>query len=456
MTLHRLPFEFQVEDDGPRATAWGGLPVVAEAMDLMGVTEALRAEVKLSGRRKFDAAQIVKTLVLTMAAGGDCVDDVAVLRSDSALQELLKLDIPSPETVRQTLDLFHDQALVEAARDEATRNEMKAYVPEESTLLKGLGRAKSALIRNVQKRWPTKVATLDIDATIQESHKREATPHYKNGLGYQPLIAVWAEADLVVADEFRDGNVPAHFDALHVAQRAFAALPAGIERRRCRADTQMYNTAALNWLVEQGIEFAIGIIKRDGFDNECRAAAETQWSFLETRSDSDLHVMELNYKPEKMRNVKGLRYLAIRLTPHQDDLLDRGRATRYLGVVTNQRGEVAELVRWYWAKGGTIEHVHDVLKNDLGAGVFPCGRFGANAAWLRICVLTHNLLRVIRAVSPAELKDSRPKRLRLHLFAIPALLRSHARRLVACVSDFAASLLATRSALWGLPRLRPQ
>jgi hypothetical protein len=76
--------------------------------------------------------------------------------------------------------------------------------------------------------------------------------------------------------------------------------------------------------VEQGIEFAVGIIKRDGFDNECRAAAATQWTFLETRSDSDLHVMELNYKPEKMRNVKGLRYLAIRLTPHQDDLLDRG------------------------------------------------------------------------------------------------------------------------------------
>lgn len=434
MAQERLPFEFQVEEDGPRATAWGGLPVVAEAMDLMGVTEALRAEVKLAGRRKFDAAQIVKTLVLTMAAGGDCVDDVAVLRSDLALQEMLKLDIPSPETVRQTLDLFHDQALVDSARDEATRKEMKAYVPEESALLKGLGRATSALIRAVQKRWPAKVATLDIDATIQESHKREATPHYKNGLGYQPLIAVWAEADLVVADEFRDGNVPAHFDALHVAQRAFAALPAGIETRRCRADTQMYNTAALKWLVEQRIEFAVGIIKRHGFDDECRAAAETAWSFLETRSDSDLHVMELDYKPEKMRNVEGLRYLAIRLTPHQDDLIERGRVTRYLGVVTNQQGNPAELVRWYWQKAGTVEHVHDVMKNELGSGVLPSGRFGANAAWYRISALTYNLLSVLRRVGPENLRNARPKKLRLHVFALPALLATHARKLIARVS----------------------
>lgn len=39
-------------------------------------------------------------------------------------------------------------------------------------------------------------------------------------------------------------------------------------------------------------------------------------------------------------------------------------------------------------KAGTVEMVHDVLKNELAAGVLPCGRFGANAAWLRLAVIT--------------------------------------------------------------------
>jgi hypothetical protein len=248
------------------------------------------------------------------------------------------------------------------------------------------------------------------------------------------MVAIWAENDLVVADEFRDGNVPAHFDALHVAQRAFAALPEGIERLRCRADTQMYNVAALKWLVEKRIEFAVGVIKRQGFDEECKAAEEKAWSHLETRSDSDLHVMELNYRPEKMGKVEGIRYLAIRLTPHQDDLIDRGRVTRYLGVVTNQPGDAAELVRWYWQKAGTVEHVHDVMKNELGSGVLPSGRFGANAAWYRISALTYNLLSVIRRVGPENLRNARPKKLRLHVFALPVLLATHARQLIARVS----------------------
>ncbi|MCK6555611.1 hypothetical protein L6Q96_13685 [Candidatus Binatia bacterium] len=52
-------------------------------------------------------------------------------------------------------------------------------------------------------------ATLDHDATIPESHQQEALAHYKGGRGYQPAAVYWVEQDLVIADEFRDGNVPA-------------------------------------------------------------------------------------------------------------------------------------------------------------------------------------------------------------------------------------------------------
>ena len=44
--------------------------------------------------------------------------------------------------------------------------------------------------------------------------------------------------------------------------------------------------------------------------------------------------------------------------------------------------ETKRLLEWHRNKAGTIEAVHDVLKNELAAGVLPCSRFGANAAWL--------------------------------------------------------------------------
>ena len=82
-----------------------------------------------------------------------------------------------------------------------------AYIPAENAALQGLARVNTALVHRVAAQGRSTTATLDHDATLQESHKREALPHYKGGRGYQPTAIVWVEQDLVVADEYRDGNV---------------------------------------------------------------------------------------------------------------------------------------------------------------------------------------------------------------------------------------------------------
>jgi len=59
----------------------------------------------------------------------------------------------------------------------------------------------------------------------------------------------------------------------------------------------------------------------------------------------------------------------------------------------------------------------------------PCGRFGANAAWLRLAVLTYNLLTALKRLAlPPELLTARPKRLRFLIFNTPGKLVHHARR----------------------------
>lgn len=144
-----------------------------------------------------------------------------------------------------------------------------------------------------------------------------------------------------------------------------------------------------------------------------------------------------------------LRYVALRVRKKQGELFATGNDTKYLAVVSN-RCELSarDLLRWHWEKAGTIEHVHDVTKNELAAGVPPCGRFGANAAWYRLSLLTYNVLSAMKWLAlPPSMETARPKKMRFSLFAIAGRIVSHAGKVVLRVGRAAeqiAGLVAAR------------
>jgi len=81
----------------------------------------------------------------------------------------------------------------------------------------------------------------------------------------------------------------------------------------------------------------------------------------------------------------------------------------------------------------------------------PCGRFGANAAWYRLSLLTYNVLSALKSLAlPSALSAARPKRLRFALFTLAGRLVTHAGQLVLRVSAAAealAGLIAARTRL---------
>lgn len=424
-------FRFMVEvgrqDD---VTARAGLALVAEAARALGLDAAVEEHLELRERRSgYSETEKVEAIILLQSAGGDCIEDVRILSADHGFARMLERELPSPDALHRFLAGFHDPKTIEG------RPAGGAFIPEESEALQALAKVNTAVVRAAAK--STK-ATLDLDATIIESHKKEALWHYKKGRGYQPALVLWAEEELVVADEFRDGNVPAGMQPLTAARRGFAALPQTVTERAFRGDSACYEEHLLKWLSDPQrdgpagrIAFSISADMTEQLLATCRRAIE--WKPLEERVNESVEWTEVEFHPGKWKkSAEPLRYVALRFTKKQRELFDVTDVVKHLAVVTN-RWEIAgnELVRWHWEKAGTIEHAHDVMKNELGAGTLPSKLFGANAAWYRLCGLTYNVLTFLkRRALPERLRRARPERLRFELFTMPARIAAPGGQLV--------------------------
>lgn len=420
-----LPFviEQAKRDD---VTARAGLPLVLETMRALGVEELAGSELPQPKRQRgFAPEHKLEAIVTLIAAGGDRVEDVRVLAEDKGLEKLLGAPFPSPDVLLDFLGQFHDPTCWEDRPPEK-----KAWVAEESEGLRALEVVNRELVARGAERSVTQ-ATIDHDGTIIEAHKRDATVAYDGTRGFQPLVAVWAEQDLVVSDEFRDGNVAGGEDPLSSVQRAFANLPSWVVERRFRADSAAYYTPLLKYLVRENIGFAISADMTKELRACCTAVPSERWAVLDTQEREQVDLAEVEFAPgDWPRDAWPLRYIALRFTPLQRELFE-SKGITYHAVVTNRYElDAAQLVRWHREKAGTIEHVHRVLKDELGAGVLPSARFGANAAWFRINALTFNVLSVLkRRALPERFRDARPKRLRYELFTLAGELAVHQSRL---------------------------
>src|SRR5208282_478139 len=114
--------------------------------------------------------------------------------------------------------------------------------------------------------------------------------------------------------------------------------------------------------------------------------------------------------------------------------------------------KAGRLVEWHREKAGTIEAVHGVVKNELAGGVMPSKYFGANAAWLRLAVIAHNVLTALKRLAlPTELLRARPKRLRFLIFNTAGRLVQHARKTVLRLAALGVRIATWRDAMQWLP-----
>ncbi|MHB8621657.1 MAG: transposase, partial [Chloroflexota bacterium] len=327
-------------------------------------------------------------------------------------------ELPAAETGRQWLDRFHE---LELPRD---RPRQGSFIPLESTWLAGLGAVNQHAIRAyVAAAQPGPVVTLDVDAHLVESSKQEALMTYEGFRGYQPLLVSWAQTNLVLADQFRDGNVPASANIRGLVDQAYAGLPAGSWQVQVRSDSAGYEQATLDHWHSQHWRFAVSADMSPQLHDEIVRLPQAAWQPWAHKTDgptptrkNDGTVREWAEAPfvpsrkQEKRDSQPYRYLAIRVRKAQGELFADGNSTKHFAVVTNDwETDGQALLEWHRGKAGTIEHVHRILKDELAAGVYPSGKFGANAAWLRLQVITHNLLELLKAAAlDPQYRQARP------------------------------------------------
>jgi hypothetical protein len=316
--------------------------------------------------------------------------------------------VPSPSAAAAGLERFHDPATPPAVAGHA-------FIPAVTEQLQSLWRTNQTLLEFMQTHQPAALATLDMDATLVETHKRDALPCYKSFKAYQASCrrrapratnCWWAEQGAMLYSEFRDGNVPAGHEQLRVLQDSLAYLPASVTKLSLRSDTAGYQVELLLYCGEGKhprfgvIEFAIGADVTQAFRKAVLATAETEWKPLIRMFDgkpqeTGQEWAEVCYVPNwagHSRNRADYRFLAIREKLAEPPLGDApelpfptqefGTKGTYklFGVITNRKDAADQVIWWLRARCGKSEEAHSILKSDLAGGQMPSQRFGANAA----------------------------------------------------------------------------
>jgi hypothetical protein len=430
-TQQKSPFEIDPRPLDEMASPHAGLLATSRALRSLKIPDLVAANLQLKKRdRGCSEGQYIESIVLLQTAGGECPEDMSLLAGDDCLERGLGFALPKTGAVRAFLNRFHDEG-IELARP--PRDVQKSFIMPSSQPVQGLQSVLAGGVRRTAKLYgeqgqALRIATVDQDATIIESHKEKALAHYEGGRGYQPMVAVWAEADLVLADEFRDGNVPAQQEPLTCAKLAFAALPETIQQRYFRGDSACHENELLAWLnhpdreKEPGgcIGFAVSARMSQELAKAITKVQEAAGKTFDQEADGTKRQWtEVDFVPGQAGEKKDsqpLRYVGLRLLKPQGVLFNDSTDRHHHAVVTNLDWDGARLLNWHREKAGTVEHVHDEIKNALGGGHMPSGHFAVNAAWFKLALLSYNMASAIKGLcfSPEE-RTARFKRYRLLL-----------------------------------------
>lgn len=411
-SLQRRLDRVRVRFDDDSLVADAGLLLVGMLMSRLGMEQVIDDTVRLGGRPAgARPGRKVLLLVASMLIGGSHIDHADRLRA-GATGRVLPFRVVAPSTLGSFLRSF-------------TWGHVRQLNKALETILKrawshpGVGPGGEPLV-------------IDVDSTVCEVHgkqKEGARWGYTHQLGYHPLVATRADTGEIVGARLRHGasrKGHTHFIAETVRRVRRAGATGEII---IRADAGFWSYKLTNKLADLGVDWSITVPQNTQVRASVEAIGEDDWTDIGYTPDGEAGVADTLVVTGQKRPVVRLIARRSRLTdPHQRRLWPDWR---YHIFATSLNTDPVEADLFHRAHATCELAIRDI-KTHSGLSHLPSGKFPANAAWLLIATLSHNMYRWTEhhsRTAPAR-KLVCGNTVRIRLFRLPGRIVNHGRTLI--------------------------
>ena len=407
------PDRIQIAFDDHRLVANAGLLLPVTLAHRLGLGQLVDRHVDLGDALgRANAGDKLLTLVASALAGGDCIDDADALRAGGT-EQALGCAVKAPSTLGTFLRSFrwgHARQLDRVSREVLARAWGAGAGPGDEPL------------------------TIDLDSTVCETYglgKEGAQRHnYAGQRGYHPLLAVAAGTGDVLMARLRRGRA-------NTARGAANFLRETISRVRyaratgpltLRADSGFYNHDIVAACRKMDVRYSITVRQHQSLRNIIEAIPEAEWTPIPYWMEGAADVAETTYVPFAGEpDAAPVRLIVRRVKPTPGSQLALFTDYSYHAFITDREGDTLDLEADH-RRHAEVENAIRDLKYGVGLNHLPSGRFPANAAWLAVQVMAHDLARWTGRIGMGEQLVT-TKTLRRRFFSLPGRLTRKARRL---------------------------
>jgi hypothetical protein len=434
--LSHGPGRTRASFDDPNLVSRAGLVPVMALAERAGLPQLLTEHVRPGGECGVNAALKAGCLVAGMAAGADSVDDMGLLRHGA--MDVLFAGVRAPSTLGSHLRSYTWGNVLQLER---AGRELLARLSREAPLLPGAD----------------VLAFVDIDSTQKRvyGHKKEGARFGHTKIqgksvlvrGLNALIAAVSTplaAPVAAATRLRGGNAPSARGAGSLAAQAVRTA------RACgatgtivvRMDSAYYAAAVIAAVRRSGARFSVTAPATAAIRTAIASVPDEAWTAIKYPQAvwddqlacwvSDAEVAETSYTAftSKKKDLHVTARLIVRrvrdknpkAAPGQGELFP---AWRYHAVFTDSPYELIQAEEQHRGHAVTEQLLADL--NDGPLAHLPSGKFNANAAWLAIAAITHNLLRAAGALASRRHARARAATIRRDLIAVAARTARHGR-----------------------------